>query len=67
VLKHFREKYPKVAASLPGNSEQIAELASTDHIDLSPSQPARARSAGLVRLPAIDGVAPSSCHTDIRW
>jgi len=52
VLKLFREKYPKVRLHLhQGNSEQIAELASTDRIDFAIATGASPIFAGLVRLP----------------
>ncbi len=52
VLKRFRDKYPKVRLHLhQGNSEQIAELASTDRIDLAIATGASPIFAGLVRLP----------------
>ena len=52
VLKRFRDKYPKVRLHLhQGNSEQIAELASTDRIDLAIATGASLMFAGLVRLP----------------
>jgi LysR family cys regulon transcriptional activator len=52
VLKRFRDKYPKVRLHLhQGNSEQIAELAATDRIDLAIATGASPIFAGLVRLP----------------
>ena len=52
VLKRFRDKYPKVRLHLhQGNSEQIAELAATDRIDLAIATGASEIFAGLVRLP----------------
>jgi len=52
VLKKFRDQYPKVRLHLhQGNSEQIAELAATDRIDLAIATGASPTFAGLVRLP----------------
>jgi LysR family transcriptional regulator, cys regulon transcriptional activator len=52
VLKRFRDKYPKVRLHLhQGNSEQIAELAATDRIDIAIATGASPTFAGLVRLP----------------
>src|SRR3954468_12417604 len=52
VLKRFRDKYPKVRLHLhQGNSEQIAELAATDRIDLAIATGASEIFGGLVRLP----------------
>jgi LysR family transcriptional regulator, cys regulon transcriptional activator len=52
VLKRFRDKYPKVRLHLhQGNSEQIAELATTDRIDLAIATGASPIFGGLVRLP----------------
>jgi LysR family cys regulon transcriptional activator len=52
VLKRFRDKYPKVRLHLhQGNSEQIAELAVTDRIDLAIATGASPIFCGLVRLP----------------
>jgi LysR family transcriptional regulator, cys regulon transcriptional activator len=52
VLTIFREKYPKVRLHLhQGNSEQIAELAATDRIDLAIATGASPIFGGLVRLP----------------
>jgi LysR family cys regulon transcriptional activator len=52
VLKRFREKYPKVRLNLhQGNSEQIAELAATDRIDIAIATGSSPVFAGLVRLP----------------
>ena len=52
VLKRFRDKYPKVRLHLhQGNSEQIADLASTDRIDFAIATGASPMFAGLVRLP----------------
>lgn len=52
MLKRFRDKYPKVRLHLhQGNSEQIAELTSTDRIDLAIATGASDIFAGLVRLP----------------
>src|SRR4051812_19244727 len=52
VLKNFRDKYPKVRLHLhQGNSEQIADLASTDRIDFAIATGASPMFAGLVRLP----------------
>jgi LysR family cys regulon transcriptional activator len=52
VLKRFRDKYPKVRLHLhQGNSEQIADLASTDRIDLAVATGANPIFGDLVRLP----------------
>jgi LysR family cys regulon transcriptional activator len=52
VLKNFRDKYPKVRLHLhQGNSEQIAELASTDRIDFAIATGASPLFGALVRLP----------------
>ena len=52
VLKRFRDKYPKVRLHLhQGNSEQIAELASTDRIDLAIATGSSPIFSGLIRLP----------------
>jgi LysR family transcriptional regulator, cys regulon transcriptional activator len=52
ILKRFRDKYPKVRLHLhQGNSEQIADLAATDRIDLAIATGASPMFAGLVRLP----------------
>ena len=52
VLKRFRDKYPKVRLHLhQGNSEQIADLATTDRIDLAIATGASPMFSGLVRLP----------------
>jgi LysR family cys regulon transcriptional activator len=52
VLKRFRDKYPKVRLHLhQGNSEQIAELASTDRIDFAIATGTSPIFGGLVRLP----------------
>ena len=80
VLKNFRDKYPKVRLHLhQGNSEQIADLATTDRIDFAiipprdpgpptPSPPVRVRSSpAWCACPSIAGTAASWCHTAIRW
>ena len=52
VLKKFRDRYPKVRLHLhQGNSEQIAELAASDRIDLAIATGASSIFANLVRLP----------------
>jgi len=52
VLKRFREKYPKVRLHLhQGNSEQVADLASTDRIDFAIATGASSSFASLIRLP----------------
>jgi LysR family cys regulon transcriptional activator len=52
VLKKFRDKYPKVRLHLhQGNSEQIADLAASDRIDLAVATGANPIFGGLVRLP----------------
>ena len=52
VLKKFRDQYPKVRLHLhQGNSEQIADLASTDRIDFAIATGSSPMFSGLVRLP----------------
>ena len=52
VLKRFRDRYPKVRLHLhQGNSEQIADLATTDRIDFAIATGASPIFSGLVRLP----------------
>ena len=52
VLKKFRDKYPKVRLHLhQGNSEQIADLAATDRIDLAIATGGDAIFGDLKRLP----------------
>jgi LysR family cys regulon transcriptional activator len=52
VLKKFRDKYPKVRLHLhQGNSEQIADLASTDRIDFAIATGSSPMFSSLVRLP----------------
>ncbi len=52
VLKRFRDKYPKVRLHLhQGNSEQIADLASTDRIDFAIATGGDAIFSDLKRLP----------------
>jgi LysR family cys regulon transcriptional activator len=52
VLKRFRDKYPKVRLHLhQGNSEQIAELAALDRIDLAIATGSSPIFSHLVRLP----------------
>jgi LysR family transcriptional regulator, cys regulon transcriptional activator len=52
VLKRFREQYPKVRLHLhQGNSEQIADLASTDRIDFAIATGVSPMFTGLIRLP----------------
>src|SRR5262245_59624676 len=52
VLRRFRDKYPKVRLHLhQGNSDQIAELARPDRIDLAIATGASPIFGGLVRLP----------------
>jgi LysR family cys regulon transcriptional activator len=52
VLKRFRDKYPKVRLHLhQGNSEQIADLASTDRIDFAIATGGDTIFSDLKRLP----------------
>ena len=52
VLRKFRDRYPKVRLHLhQGNSEQIAELAATDRIDVAIATGSSPIFADLVRLP----------------